>query len=429
MFLQKFLNKFMDLINRIIKHELVAGSFYIFLGTMVTNVLAFLLNLFLARSLTYADYAIFASLLSVITLASIPAGSLNTIIVKFATDYHTKNEIDKFRLLYSKFFRFIFGISFLMFLLFIIFSVPLSNFLRLDNIWYVILVGFVLLFFYLNVLNTAFLQSLMKFGFLSLLGPISGLVKLLVGVGLVYLGFRAFSGLWSLFFMTLVSFAVGFYPLRKIISLKIDNKNISLKSNEIFSYAVPAFITVLFLATFTSMDVILVKHFFSPLDAGFYAGLSLVGRVIFYFTAPIPMVMFPLLIKRHTTGKSYNNLFYLALILVLLPSLSLTAFYFVFPQFVIKLFLGGRDYLVVARYLGLFGLYLTIFSLVNVCVNFFLSLNKTKITPIVVGASILQIILIFAYHNNFYEVIGVSLLVCSALLIYLLYYYFKNFVI
>lgn len=421
--------KFLYFIKKFLKHELVNGSVYIFVGTTIANVFAFFLNLFLARSLTYADYAIFATLLSVITLASIPAVSLNTIIVKFATDYHVKNQADRFNLLYLKFFKIIFGFSFSIFLLFTIFSGPISNFLHLGNILYVVLVGFSLLFIYLGVLNGAFLQSLFKFGFISFLITIGGLVRLLVGVLLVYLGFRAFGGLWSIVFMAFASYLIGFYPLRKIISFRAQHKEISLKSSEIFSYALPTFITILSLSTFTTMDVILVKHFFNPAEAGFYAGLSLVGKVIFYFTAPISTVMFPLLIKRHTAGTHFNNLFYLALFLVALPSLSITLFYFLFPEFAINLFLGGREYLTTAKYLGLFGIYLTVFSLVNVCVNFFLSLNQTKIAPVVVGAALLQIILIYFYHDNFFEVIGVSLIACSILLVFFLSYYFKKFVV
>jgi len=415
--------------KKFIMHELVTGSFYIFLGSMAANIFAFLLNLFLARNLSYADYAIFSSLLSVIIIASVPANSLNTIIVKFATGYYAKNQTEKLKLLYLKFLKFILGVSIFICLLFVSLSIPISNFLRLDNLWYVVLVGVTVAAFYLNVLNGAFLQSLLKFSFISLVTSISGLIKLLVGVVLVYLGFRAFGGLWSIFFMTFVSFLIGFYPLRKIILLKVKNKDILIKTDEIYSYAIPTFVTVLSLTAFTSMDVILVKHFFNPQEAGFYAGLSLIGKVIFYFTAPIPMVMFPLLVKRHSTGKNFKSLFYLALILVLLPSLAITVFYFFFPEAVIMLFLGGRDYLTIAKYLGFFGLYLTIFSLVNVCVNFFLSLNKTKIAPVVVGASILQTVLIYFYHNNFYEIIVVSLAVSTALLIYLLSYYFKNFVV
>ena len=93
----------MNLFKVFLRHELISGSFYIFVGSMIANVLAFLLNLFLARSLSYADYAIFASLLSVITLSSIPAGSINNIIVKFATGFFVNGENDKLKTLYLTF--------------------------------------------------------------------------------------------------------------------------------------------------------------------------------------------------------------------------------------------------------------------------------------------------------------------------------------
>lgn len=417
----------MKIVGKILRHELINGSFYIFAGSMVSNVLAFILNLFLARSLSYSDYAIFATLLSVITLAAIPSSSISTIIMKFATSFYANGQEDKVKSFYVNSFKFVFGFAFSVFLLFVLLSVPISSFLQLDNIWYVILVGFTVFAFYLNTLNVAFLQSLLKFGFISLLTSISGFVKILVGVILVFLGFKAFGGIWAIFFMTIISFLIGFYPLKKVLFLKVNKEKVFLKKSDIFSYAFPAFVTILALTAFTSTDVILVKHFFNSQLAGFYAGLSLIGKVIFYFTAPIPVVMFPLLVKRHATGKSFVNLFYLALILVILPSVAITSFYFMFPSFVIKIFLGGRDYLYIAEYLGFFGVYLTIFSMVNVCVNFFLSINKTKISILVVIAALFQIILIFMYHSSFYQVIGVSLIVLTVLLVSLLAIFAKSY--
>lgn len=416
----------MGFIKKIIAHELVSGSFYLFLGSIFANILAFLLNLFLARNLSYVDYGIFASLLSVITLAYIPAGSINTIIVKFATKYYSQNEMDKVSSFYFLSARFILFLAFILFLFFLMLSAPLSAFLRLNNIWYGVVVSLVISIYYLNSLNVAFLQSLLKFPFISFLNTFGGVIKLIVGILFVFAGFKAFSGLWSIFFMTLGSFFVAFIPLRGILSQR-NIKKISIPTKEIMRYSIPAFFTVLFLTSFTSTDVILVKHFFDSHQAGFYAGLSLMGKVIFYFTFPIPMVMFPLLIKRHTLGQAYKKLFYLALFLVFIPAILITGFYYLFPQTTINLFLGGRDYLMLSKYLGIFGLYVTIFSLVNVCVNFFLSFNETKIVYFVIIAAIFQIVLIYLFHADFYQVIYVSITVATILLATLLTYYFKKF--
>jgi len=416
----------MNFLSKLIKHELISGSALVFAGSIFANFLAFLLNLFLARKLSYADYGIFASLLSIFTLAAIPASSINTILVRFVSDYHSKNELNKLRSFYKKSFKFISLFSFMIFLLFIVFSPLIKDFLHLNDIFYVLVVGLCVVVSYIQILNTGFLQGLMKFGFLSFAGVFGGIVKLIAGVVLVFLGFRAFSGLWAIVFMGLGTFIVGFIPLKFIFSKKTGGE-VHISSKEILQYALPVFITVLFMTSFTSTDVILVKHFFNPHEAGFYAGLSLIGKVIFYFTAPITAVMFPLLIRRHNIGRSFNKLFYLALLLVLIPSASITGFYFLFPKFVVSLFLGGRDYLEIAKFAGLFGVNLTIFSLLNVFVNFFLSLNKTKIALLIVAGALAQIILIYLFHADFYQIITVSILVSLTLLLALCVYYVKSY--
>jgi O-antigen/teichoic acid export membrane protein len=416
----------MILISRLLRHELISGSFYLFLGGMAGNFLAFLLNLFLARSLSYAEYGIFASLLSIVTLAIIPASSISTIIVKFATNFFAKQELDKFSSFYNLSAKFLIIISITLFGIFFAISYPLALFLKLDSIWYGITVGAIISIFYLNSLNQAFLQSLLKFPFISAIHVVAGLIKFAAGVLFVYLGFKAFSGLLAIFFMTLGSFLIALIPLRQFINIKIIKK-MNFPKKEILSYSIPAFLTVLFLTSFTSTDVILVRHLFDELSAGFYAGISLIGKVIFYFTMPIPLVLFPLLVKRHATGVAYKKLFYLALGLVFLPAITITIFYNLFPEFVINLFLGGRDYLQASQFLGLFGLFITLFSLVNVCVSFFLSFNQTKIWMLVIPAALFQIILIYLFHSNFYQVIFISIFVSFGLLVALLSYYFKKF--
>lgn len=137
--------------------------------------------------------------------------------------------------------------------------------------------------------------------------------------------------------------------------------------------------------------------------------------------------MFPLLVKRHTQEIKFQNIFYLALLLVILPSIAITVFYFLFPGFVINLFLGGRDYLKVAPLLGLMGVFLVLFSINNVFVNFFLSIKKTIISLLVLLMAIFQIILIILFHENFYQIIMVSILSLVLLLILLLLYYLRTY--
>ena len=51
-------------------------------------------------------------------------------------------------------------------------------------------------------------------------------------------------------------------------------------------------------------DIVLVKHFFVPTEAGLYAAVAMVGRVIFTFSSAVENSMFPLVAgTRHEERK------------------------------------------------------------------------------------------------------------------------------
>ena len=407
--------------QRLVKHELVSGSFYLFIGTIFSAFFAFLLNLFFARSLTKQDYGIYASLIALITLFTIPAQSLTPIIVKFAGDYFAKGEIGKLEKFYFKMTKLVIFLAVVIFILFLIFSSVIKNFLNLDNYLYVPLVGLITSASYVAIVNMGMLQGVLKFFFISMTQILGAFFRILVGVALVFMGFRVFGAIWASFFAFLIAYLIGFIPLRFLFKKSTD-VNVVIPTRDLVEYAVPTMIAILSLSSFISMDVILVKHFFPPFQAGLYGGMALVGKVIFYFTGPIPAALFPLLIKRHARNLPFNRLFYLAMFLVFVLAALISAFYFIFPAFTTRFFLG-KGYEGIIPYLGLFGVYIGIFSLLNVCVNLLLSLKKTFVfIPILIG-SVLQIFLISIFHNNFYQIIYVSIFICGILLISLLSYF------
>lgn len=417
------MEKLKSLIIKTLRHELITGSFYVFLGTTLSSFLAFILNIYIARNLSYSDYGIFASILALITLLAIPSASISAVIVRFATLFFSKKEDEKAGAFYIKSFKYLLIFNFLLTLIFIAFFPLISNFLKINDPGLMILAIISVALFYMATLNVAFLQSLFKFKLLGLLYTFAGIGKLIGGVLLIIMGFKVYGALLATFIFSLIDYIFSFIPLKKIISKA--GKDVSIGRREFAYYAIPTSIAIFSLSSFISTDVILVKHFFSSSEAGFYGGLSLMGKVVFYFTGSIPMAMFPLIVKRHTNKENFNNLFYIALIIVLIPSVLITIFYFVFPQFTIKLFLGGAGYISVAPYLGLFGVLLTIYSINNVFVNFFLSIKETLVSLIVLFFALLQIILIYVYHDNFYQIIYVSIISSVLLFGSLVLYYLK----
>jgi O-antigen/teichoic acid export membrane protein len=417
--------KALDLGKRFFKTELVSGSFYIMVAGTAGSFLAFLFNIFLTRKLSYADYGIFTALISFLGLVTIPSQAISTSIIQYATQYFSRKEIKKAAFLYVSSLRYMSFFSIAIFFVFVFSSGILANFLHITTISYLWLIALLVAFGYFGVVNNAFLQSILKFKFLAVLGFFTNFLKIVIGIGLIMLGFSVFGALGSVIIAGLLTSLVSFYPLRFLFSS--EKEKVVLSKKDVFSYALSVSIISLSLTSFTSTDIILVKHFFSPQQAGLYSGLSLIGRVIFYFTAPIATVLFPLIIKKYHEKSEFMKTFYLALILVLVPSLSITLFYTLFPKFTITLFLGGKGYLTLIPYLGLYGLYLSVFSILNITITFLLSLKKISVIFPMVAGSLLQILLINFFHTNFFQVILSSLSITSILLVSILLYYVKNY--
>jgi O-antigen/teichoic acid export membrane protein len=408
-------------IYQLVANPLISGSAIIFVGSFVGNIFNFLFNFYMSRNLSVADYGILASLVSLVVLASMPAGAALPTVVKFAAEYFAKGEVGKIKGLYFKVGKIMLAIGMVFFFAFAIFSSQLAGFFHIDNPGLITIAGLIVLVGFIGTVNGAFLQGKLLFGYLTFLNFFGALLKLSLGIALVFMGFKVVGAMWGFALSYIIPFAFGIYPFRYIFQKK--TLGTSIQSKELFTYGAPAAIALFSLTSFVSTDIMLVKHFFTPHEAGQYAVLSLIGRIIFFLTASISTVMFPMVVQRVTRNERYHHIFLLSLVLVSLPSIAVTIFYFIFPQFAISVFNKNSSYLELAPYLGIFGIYISLYSILYVIANFFLSINKTKVAiPIAFGA-LLQVGLIWFFHDTFMQIILISLALVGLLLIILLLYY------
>lgn len=410
-----------EYVLRIFRNPLISGSVITFLGFLSGNFFNFLFNVYMSRSLSVAEYGTFASIVSIILLYSFLAESFIPTVVHFASTYFANGEIDKSRGLFIKVTKLALGVGSFGFLIFIVFSKSISDFFNIQNENLLIFVGFTMLFAFTGAVNRAFLQAKLAFSFITYLSIFSSTFKLLIGVVLVFLGLGVYGAVWAFFLEFFIQYLIMLVPLRTFFSKKGESKMHILT---LLAYGAPTTLTLLGFASFITADIILVKHFFSARDAGIYAGLSLLGRVIYFFSAPIITVMFPLIVQRHARNETYTHVFKTAVFFTFISSIFLTAFYSLFPELCIRILLRRDEYLVLKPLLWYFGLYMIVYSLLSVLINFFLSVKKTKIYIPVVISAFLQVLILVFFHRSMQEVISVSLSVTSLLLLVLLLYYF-----
>lgn len=412
-------------IKEAISHPLISGSIIIFAGTLLGNFLNFLFNFFMSRNLSVSDYGILASLNSLILVFALIADSFVPTIVHFAAIHFAKKEHKQIGGIFFQANKIAILLGVSSFLIFAIFAKDIGIFLNIDNNFLIILVGIIVFFGYMGSLSKAILQAKLLFKYISFINVFSASTKLLFGVILVFLGYRVTGAITSYLIYFFIFYILVLFPLRNFF--KRGNNVFSVGIKRIISYGGPASLALISLTFFITSDILLVKHFFSAKEAGIYAGLSLVARVIYFFSAPIASVMFPIVVQKHSREENFTNTFKISFLLVFLLSIFVTAFYFIFPDFSIRLFLKKEEYVVGAPLLGYFGIFITLYSLLSLLTNFYLSIKKTQVSILITFFAILQIILIWFNHNIFSQVLMISLFTTSLPLILLLLYYIWHY--
>ncbi len=411
-------------IKVLVTHPLISGSIVIFAGTLLGNIANFGFNIYMSRNLAIADYGVVVSIISLMILLAIPVNSIVPAIVNFAGSHMANEEFGLLKALYIRALKIVVVVGVGLLIFFGVFLNEIEVFFNIHEPFVIMLTAVTVLVTYFSTVNTAFLQARLAFNFISFSNFLGSFIKLVFGMGFVILGYRLGGVMVALLLAYLIPFILTFIPLRFIFkTTRVTTNELQLK--DLILYGIPSSAAMFGITALTSTDILLVKHFFSPTDAGLYAGLSLVGKVIFFFTAPIGTVMFPLIVKKFAKNESYKNTFRIAFLIVLVCSLSVAVFYYEFPEFSILFFLKNVSFLAIKNDLTIYALFTSLYSLVSLLVYYFLSINKTFVYVPVVISAVAQAILIVLFHQSITQVIVSSLTVVVALSLVLGLFYFR----
>lgn len=404
-----------------LKNPLVTGSMIVLATSQLDSVLNLLFSLYMTRNLSVADYGSFVSLVSVYTSATVLTGWISLTVTHFGAVYHANNDTQRIRALFFQTTKFSAALGLFFSMLFFAMAGFLGSFFRIDNSNLIHLVTIAVFFSFLGIANGALIQARLNFRAYSVIALLATVVKLAGGIALVFLGFRVGGAFAALVLSVIVQFLLGYIPLRDLLFLK--GQNVSLHIRSLFLYGLAAAATISSFTFLINTDILLVKHFFDPESAGLYAGLSLVGKIIFFLSGPVTIVMFPLFTQKHAREEKHNTHLLVVLVSVFAVSIFLSALYFLFPRIFIDFILHKATYRSIAGMLGIFGVNMTFYSLLSVMVYYFLSTKKTLVwIPMLFGA-VLQAVLLFFYHSSFLQVILISIAVTGGLFFVLFAYY------
>jgi O-antigen/teichoic acid export membrane protein len=172
-------------------------------------------------------------------------------------------------------------------------------------------------------------------------------------------------------------------------------------------------------------DVLLVKHYFDDMDAGLYASLALIGRVVYFVAWMFVMLLLPEVVKKEKDGEATAPVLFKYVGYIGMLSLSIVVSCILFPELIIKL-MFGEAYLAMAPLLWQYALATSLFAISNIFAYYFLSLDQY--TPVLVSGllGISQVGLIMFFHSSLEMVVQVQIIAMIFLLVAQLIYFSRK---
>src|SRR5581483_4622827 len=169
-----------------------------------------------------------------------------------------------------------------------------------------------------------------------------------------------------------------------------------------------------------NIDIVLVKHFFDPEKAGFYAAAALIGRVVYVWSWSVVSTMFPISAGMNEQKHSEGAVLITPILLVLAITGSFTLGLWLFPQLVWKTVFGAGFQQGQTFYSSLLVLYAAatgIYSLGVVLMTYEMSRKIANTGWMQLAFSGVIVLGIYLFHNTLQQVVIVQLVVMSLLLI------------
>ncbi len=384
--------------------RLLTNSFIFLGGTLVLSVFNYLYNTSMGRILGPENYGVLGSLLAFISIITLPTNAIATVAMRFSAHYQAKNDPAAIHAFFNRLTRQLGMLGLIVVLTIALLSPLLASFLHLDSKLPVIFIAPLLFFVILLPLNRGILQGLQRFGASIINQSIDPILKLTVGLLLV----KGFSlgvngAVITLTIASAVAYLASYLPLKSILSHKATP--LAAIPKEVKAYSAIALVAFLLATLLMNIDILMVKHFLTSYQAGLYTALSTLGKIVLFVTTPIVSVMFPMISDLSGRNKKHYHILFQSFLLVTAISLTGVVGYFLLPNFVVKLLFGVK-YLSVAPLLGLFGIVMLLYSLINLWVNYFLSIGNGFFIWIL-GLSVgTELVLLSVFHANFTAIIN-----------------------
>nr|WP_103071578.1 oligosaccharide flippase family protein [Aquimarina sediminis] len=395
-------------INATLKKLTAEQKFMI--SVIIVNGGNYLYNLILGRVLGPEQFADAALLITFLLVLSFIAMTFQLSTAKFSVIF--ENDVFKSFIniiyKYSSIIGLIFGV------LMILFSKNLQVLFNTQSSSMFIIFGIGVPIYFIMSVNRGVFQGSKKFDSLAITYQGEMLSRLIITLVLIYITSLQSSILVALGIA--ISFLFGLLPFR--------SEDIALTKKHILPPTQSRYIIKFFILTafyeltqiiINNSDILMVKHYFEIYEAGLYASLALIGRVVYFVAWMFVMLLLPKVVQKQKDGEAHAPVLFKYVFYITLLSAAIVTGCYLFPEFVINIMFGS-EYISVAPLLWKYAIATSLFAISNIFAYYFLSLDQY--IPVILSAllGVSQVVLIIFFHNTLLEIVIMQIIAMAILL-------------
>lgn len=398
--------------------KFLRGSALLFGAMMVGNVFGYLFQLAMGRMLSVGAYGEMNALMSLMVIFGLPLATLVNFFARETSVYFSKGDrtsikgLHRFGLLRTSW------IGGPVICVLALLSPCIGKYLGV-SFDKVILIFACVFVGALTTVNTGVIQGMQYFRSLSFVGAGMSFFKFAFAIIFVWIGWGIYGAIGGLLATGLMLLACTQWVV--LSSLPHENRVFHISFGEVYKYAGGLFLANAFFGVMTQADVMLVKHYFSPQEAGLYASAAIMGKAVMYLPGAIVLALFPMVAANQAAGRSSSGMLVKAVSLTLALSGGGAVILYLFPGFIMGTLFGAR-YLPAAALTAIFGVAMLPMALILILMNYLLAQGRIQFVGFLATAAVVELAGIHFFSNDLRNILYV-IMVAGLTALFLMTFY------
>ncbi len=395
----------------ILKSKKITPEQLFMISVLAVNGGNYLYNLILGRVLGPAQFADAAVLITFLLVLSFVAMTFQLVTAKFSVLF----EGDTFKSFVAKVYKQSFIVGVVFGLLIVVFAPQLQTVFNTSSSNMFVIFGCGVPLYFLMSVNRGTYQGKKAFKALSITYQGEMLSRLLITLAIILI--FDIKASWVIALGILISFAFGLFPFKTgqisfSKTLKLDAEH----GKQIKRFFLLTAFYELTQIIINNSDILLVKHYFESYEAGLYASLALIGRIVYFIAWMFVMLLLPTVVELKKEGKETASVLFKYVGYIAAISAVIVLGCVLFPELIINI-LFGEAYIDMAPLLWQYAIATSMFALSNIFAYYYLSLDKY--VPVIISGvfGMLQVALVVFYHDSLDQVVHMQIVAMAMLLI------------